>query len=80
METKIDAFIETPSEDAFDKCKDAWLPARTPYAQTEVYCFYDGPIDNATDGLEDEHSCFSDNTHNDIILNFKGCENVLIGK
>ena len=30
-------------------------------------------------GQEDEHSCFSDNTHNDIILNFEGCVNVLRG-
>lgn len=28
---------------------------------------------------EDEHSCFSDNTHQDIILNFKGIENVCLG-
>lgn len=29
---------------------------------------------------EDEHSCFSDNTHRDIYLNFKGVENVYEGK
>ncbi|MFD1553967.1 hypothetical protein DNU06_13820 [Putridiphycobacter roseus] len=28
---------------------------------------------------EDEHSCFSDNTHQDIILNFQGIENVCLG-
>lgn len=28
---------------------------------------------------EDEHSCFSDNTHRDIILNAKGIENVYTG-
>ena len=28
---------------------------------------------------EDEHSCFSDNTHRDIILNFKGIENIYLG-
>ncbi len=28
---------------------------------------------------EDEHSCFSDNTHQDIILNFKGIENICLG-
>ena len=28
---------------------------------------------------EDEHSCFSDNTHRDIYLNFKGVENVYQG-
>ncbi len=29
---------------------------------------------------EDEHSCFSDNTHRDIRLNFEGIENVYYGK
>ena len=28
---------------------------------------------------EDEHSCFSDNTHRDIILNFKGIQNIYLG-
>ncbi len=28
---------------------------------------------------EDEHSCFSDNTHSDIIANFKGVQNVYLG-
>ena len=28
---------------------------------------------------EDEHSCFSDNTHNDIIANFSGIQNVYLG-
>jgi len=30
-----------------------------------------------TPSEEDEHSCFSDNTHRDIALNYKGFENVL---
>jgi putative iron-regulated protein len=29
---------------------------------------------------EDEHSCFSDNTHNDIVLDAKGIENVYYGR
>ncbi len=29
---------------------------------------------------EDEHSCFSDNTHRDIILNFEGIKNVYFGE
>ncbi|MEZ4686281.1 MAG: imelysin family protein [Bacteroidia bacterium] len=29
---------------------------------------------------EDEHSCFSDNTHVDILMNFKGIENVYFGR
>lgn len=52
LKTKIDAFVKTPSADALDECKQAWLDARTPYGQTEAYRFYDGPIDNETDGPE----------------------------
>ncbi len=33
----------------------------------------------ATDDQENEHSCFSDNTHNDIKMNFKGIKNVYFG-
>ena len=29
---------------------------------------------------EDEHSCFSDNTHRDIVNNFQGIENVYMGR
>lgn len=34
----------------------------------------------ANEDQEDEHSCFSDNTHRDIYLNFKGVINVYQGK
>ena len=33
-----------------------------------------------TNSQEDEHSCFSDNTHRDIFLNAKGIQNVFDGK
>lgn len=33
-----------------------------------------------TDNQEDEHSCFSDNTHRDIFLNAKGVQNHYLGK
>jgi len=36
-------------------------------------------ISLATDSQEDEHSCFSDNTHRDIFLNAKGIENTYLG-
>jgi putative iron-regulated protein len=36
-------------------------------------------ISGGVEGQEDEHSCFADNTHNDIILNFKGCANIMKG-
>lgn len=34
----------------------------------------------ASQDQEDEHSCFSDNTHNDAIANAKGIENVWLGQ
>ena len=33
-----------------------------------------------TPSEEDEHSCFSDNTHRDILLNFKGFTNIIKGE
>ena len=46
----IDAFVESPSDDALSRARQSWIDARVPYAQTEVYRFYDGPID-AVEGL-----------------------------
>ena len=48
----IDAFTEAPSEDGLQAAKDAWLAARDVYGPTEVFRFYDGPIDNPDDGPE----------------------------
>lgn len=48
----IDAFVEAPSEDGLQAAKDAWLSARDVYGPTEVFRFYDGPIDNPDDGPE----------------------------
>lgn len=41
----IDALVAQPSEERLRHARDAWLAARVPYAQTEVFRFYDGPID-----------------------------------
>ena len=46
------ALVEDPTEEALDDARDAWLEAREPYLQTEVYRFYEGPIDNAENGPE----------------------------
>jgi putative iron-regulated protein len=48
----IDAFTEAPSDDGLQAAKDAWLAARELYGPTEVFRFYDGPIDNPDDGPE----------------------------
>jgi putative iron-regulated protein len=48
----LNDLVESPSEDALDAARTAWLAAREPYGQTEVYRFYEGPIDNADTGPE----------------------------
>lgn len=48
----IEDFVDAPSSSKFEACKQQWLKARTPYGQTEVYRFYDGPIDNEANGPE----------------------------
>ncbi len=37
--------VATPSEATMTAARAAWLAARVPYDQTEVYRFYDGPIE-----------------------------------
>jgi putative iron-regulated protein len=51
MQEAIHAFVEAPSEETLQEAKGAWLAAREPYGQTEVFRFYGGPIDDA-DGPE----------------------------
>lgn len=52
MDAAIQEFLDDPSEATLDAAKQRWLDAREPYLQTEVYRFYDGPIDNPEDGPE----------------------------
>ena len=52
LDDKIADFLAEPSEDGLNAARDAWRAAREPYLQTEVYRFYDGPIDNPDDGPE----------------------------
>jgi putative iron-regulated protein len=37
--------VAHPSAESLRAAREAWLRARPPYAQTEVFRFYDGPID-----------------------------------
>lgn len=52
LRTAIDDFLAAPSQAGLDAARAAWLNARVPYLQTEVYRFYDGPIDDPVDGPE----------------------------
>lgn len=51
MQTAIKALLDSPSQANLEAAKAAWIKARVPYAQTEGYRFYSGPID-AEDGPE----------------------------
>ncbi len=52
LDTAIETFTDTPNDDNLEAAKQAWLDSREPYLQTEVYRFYDGPIDNPENGPE----------------------------
>ena len=41
----IDTLLASPTQENLERTRAAWLRARVPYAQTEVFRFYDGPID-----------------------------------
>ena len=52
MQTAINAFVATPTQANLDAAKQAWLDAREPYGQSEIFRFADGPIDNDATGPE----------------------------
>jgi putative iron-regulated protein len=52
LNTKLTELVTSPSEMTLIVAQQAWLDAREPYLQTEVYRFYDGPIDHPEDGPE----------------------------
>jgi putative iron-regulated protein len=52
LDAAVEAFVADPSEETLTDAREAWLASREPYLQTEVYRFYDGPIDNTEDGPE----------------------------
>ena len=52
LDAAIDNFLAAPSQPRLDAAKHAWLRARDDYGVTEIYRFYDGPIDNEENGPE----------------------------
>lgn len=52
LDAAVDAFVAEPSQAGLDSARQAWLDSREPYLQTEVFRFYDGPIDDPVDGPE----------------------------
>ena len=55
LDKAVDAFVAVPSEATLTEAKNAWLASRDPYALSEAYRFYQGPIDNddTTDAIAD---------------------------
>ena len=51
LQAALQAFVANPTPETHQAAKDAWLAAREPYGQTEVFRFYGGPIDDE-DGPE----------------------------
>lgn len=45
LKESLDALVANPTAQHFTDAKQAWLDAREPYGQTEVYRFREGPID-----------------------------------
>ena len=48
----IDVLVTSPSELSLNEARHFWLMVRESYLQTEVYRFYEGPIDHEIDGPE----------------------------
>jgi putative iron-regulated protein len=46
LRAAIAALVEAPGEDTLQAARDAWLAARVPYQQTEVYRFGNPIVDD----------------------------------
>ncbi len=52
LQSDIAAFVADPTDATLETAKESWLAARDAYGPTEVYRFYNGPIDDPDDGPE----------------------------
>lgn len=52
LQRLIDAFVADPTQESLETARQSWLDARDLYGPTEVFRFYDGPIDDPDDGPE----------------------------
>ncbi len=46
LQGRIEAFVAGPSEETLQSAREAWLEARIPYGQTEVYRFGNANVDD----------------------------------
>ena len=51
LQAEVDAFLEAPAQETLDAARAAWVAARPAYLRTEVYRYYDGPIEAVEGGL-----------------------------
>jgi len=51
LQKAVAEFVAAPSEEGLATARKAWIAARLPYLETEVFRFYSGPIDDV-DGPE----------------------------
>ncbi len=72
LQNKVNAFVDAPSASLFEEAKQAWLDAREPYGQTEVYRFYSGPIDDAEGPEGDLNAWPLDESHIDYVQSGTG--------
>ena len=52
MQSSINTFLAQPTEENLKLAKSSWKTAREFYGKSEVFRFYDGPIDNGSTGVE----------------------------
>ena len=45
LQERVNALLESPSEETLKAARQAWLDSRESYGQTEAFRFYEGPID-----------------------------------
>lgn len=46
LHAAVENLIYEPSTETLETAREAWITARKPYLQSEVFRFYEGPIDN----------------------------------
>ena len=52
LDLALEGLVANPTPSTLDDARQAWLASREPYLQSEVFRFYDGPIDNPETGPE----------------------------
>lgn len=52
LDSAIDAFLASPSQETLVAARNVWLDARNDYGPTEAFRFYGGPIDDEETGVE----------------------------